>query len=528
MRRTLKIVGWAALLGETVVLAVASEFQPLPARPKDKASAPLTFGLNLSGVTYYGSELPFADLFKMSEWVSQAPGKPWGQGGPLDLDARGWVQKLGAGGQQAQAMFCSDAYDYFAGQKITCVFDGEGDVDFIGSSRTIGRAPGRVTFEMREKGGIRLVIKRTNPDDPVRNIRVMQPGLESAKGTFSPAFLKRWAPFKVLRFMDWQSTNNSPLVEWADRPTPDSHSQATPKGVCLEHMIELANVQGADPWFCMPHLASDDFVRQFAAMVKKQLKPSLKVYLEYSNECWNGIFKQARYCQEQGTKLGLSQNKFEARLRYQSQRAVEVFKIWEREFGGTKRLVRVLAVDGNLSWAGVTVLGWKDAYKNADAVAIAPYFGYEFGTPESANKTAAMSVAQLLDKCRKSIQLVSRGTQIYAAEAKKRGLRLIAYEGGQSLVGVNGAENKAQLTALFEAANRAPAMKDVYLEDLKTWQECGGGLFCLFNSMGHYSKWGSWGLLESEKQNPATAPKYQAVQELLIERSRHVKAGSAS
>jgi hypothetical protein len=500
-------------------------------RPKAKAnqtSAPFELGLNLTGVVSYGSELAFADLFKMSsDWVSQAPGKPWGQGGVLDLDPNGWVRRL-APNQQAQALFCPDAAEYFAGKQVTCVYDGEGDIDFLGSARTVGRSRGRVTGQVNGPGSIVLSIERTKPDNPIRNLRVMQPGLENAKGTFGPAFVERWAPFKVLRFMDWQSTNNSPLVHWADRPTPDSHSQATAKGVCLEYMIELANVQQADPWFCIPHLASDDFVRQFAAMVRKRLEPSLKVYLEYSNECWNGSFQQARYCQEQGTKLGLSQNKFEAQLRYQSQRAVEVFKIWEREFGGMNRLVRVLAVEGGLPWAGVTVLGWRDAYKNADAVAIAPYFGGEFGTPASVQKTLAMGVGQLLDGCRKSIQLVSRNTQIYAAEAKKRGLRLIAYEGGQSLVGVNGEENNAQLTALFEAANRAPAMRDVYLEDLKTWQDCGGGLFCVFSSMGHYSKWGSWGLLESEKQNPATAPKYQAVKELLINRGRSAKSGSAS
>jgi hypothetical protein len=38
--------------------------------------------------------------------------------------------------------------------------------------------------------------------------------------------------------------------------------------------------------------------------------------------------------------------------------------------------------------------------------------------------------------------------------------------------------------------------------------------------MGHYSKWGSWGLLESEKQDPDTSPKYQAVLELLGKEAR--------
>ena len=37
----------------------------------------------------------------------------------------------------------------------------------------------------------------------------------------------------------------------------------------------------------------------------------------------------------------------------------------------------------------------------------------------------------------------------------------------------------------------------------------------LFSSVSRPSKWGSWGLLESENQDPATAPKYQAALEFL-------------
>ena len=512
----------------TMLAAAAGSFASLNAKAA-QPSAPFELGLNLSSVVYYSSELPFADLFKLSQWVSQAPGKPWGQGGELDLDANGWVRKL-APGQMAQAMFCGDTGTYFAGKQLTCTFDGQGDVEFLVAVRTTSRGPGRLTgtVNVKGKGLIFVSIKRTDPHDPIRNLRLIQPGLEDNKGLFSPAFLKRWSAFKVLRFMDWQKANNSPLVQWSDRATPDYYSQATTKGVCPEYMVELANVQGADPWFCMPHRASDDFVRQFAALVKKQLEPSRKVYIEYSNECWNPAFQQMFYCQKQGKDANLSTNAYEAQLRWYSQRAVEVFKIWEKEFGGTKRLVRVLSAQAANPWTGVTVMGWKDAYKNADAIAIAPYFGSEFGDPKSADKMASLSVDELLKECRRSIHERAKTTRRYADEARKRHLRLIAYEGGQHLVGVRGAENNERLTKLFQAANRAAAMKEVYLEDLKTWQECGGGLFCVFSSLGGPSKWGSWGILESEKQNPATAPKYQAFQELLIKRSRPTKSGSAS
>ena len=38
-------------------------------------------------------------------------------------------------------------------------------------------------------------------------------------------------------------------------------------------MVELANTLHANPWFCMPHQADDEFVRNFARTVREQLDP---------------------------------------------------------------------------------------------------------------------------------------------------------------------------------------------------------------------------------------------------------------
>ena len=106
----------------------------------------------------------------------------------------------------------------------------------------------------------------------------------------------------------------------------------------------------------------------------------------------------------------------------------------------------------------------------------------------------------------------NQGTTLKHAElAKRHGLKLLAYEGGAHLVGVNGAENNDKLTALFTAANRNPRMKDLYLRDLRNWQGAGGDLFVVFSSTARPSKWGNWGTLEYDAQDPATAPKYQAI-----------------
>src|SRR5262249_4853567 len=209
--------------------------------------------------------------------------------------------------------------------------------------------------------------------------------------------------------------NNSEQAEWADRPTTDLHSQAL-KGVAVEYMVLLCNTLGAEPWFCMPHKASDDYVRQFARLVKQSLKPGLKAHVEYSNECWNGMFGQANYCKEQGRMLNLSANEYEAQLRYYSRRSVEGFKIWEAEFR-QERLVRVLASQAANPYAGTVVMDWQEASKSADAIAIAPYFGHRFGDPKTADQTAGMSADELIKALRKDLAEARKNMQAYAAEA---------------------------------------------------------------------------------------------------------------
>lgn len=98
-----------------------------------------------------------------------------------------------------------------------------------------------------------------------------------------------------------------------------------------------------------------------------------------------------------------------------------------------------------------------------------------------------------------------------AAIARKYGLKLVAYEGGQSLAGYGGAENNATLTALFEGANRSPRMYALYTQYLQNWVGAGGDLFLHFTDATAFTKWGSWGSLEYENQDPTTAPKYQAL-----------------
>jgi len=495
---------------------------PLLLFPLEDGRAPL--GLNLSGVTDWSSELVFVDAFRAARpWISQSNGKPWGQGGPLDVDEKGHVRSL-RDGQFAETVVFTDFSEGFPSGMYTCLYAGKGELDFAMDARVVSREPGRLRVEVKPNARMATCrILKTDPSDPIRSIRLIHPGHEQSyeQEPFLPEFLERWRGVRVFRFMDWQSTNNSPIKEWTQRPTLDQHSQAM-NGVALELMIELCNKTKVNPWFCMPHQASDDFVRRFAGLVQRKLDPSLRVFVEYSNECWNGQFKQAGYCRERGKNLDLSKNDYEAQLRYYSQRSVEMFTIWEEVFGGRDRLVRVLAAQSANPWTGSAILDWRQAGKKADAIAIAPYFGHRWGDPKKADQNVALTADQLVDQLQEDLRESHKHVAAYAELARKHGIKLMAYEGGQHLAGYGGAENNERLTQLLQAVNRHPRMKHYYSQDLQHWNEVGGDVFCVFSSMGRFSKWGSWGLLEHRKQPLKEAPKLQAIRTYLrMQDNRH-------
>ena len=49
-------------------------------------------------------------------------------------------------------------------------------------------------------------------------------------------------------------------------------------------MVALCNAMGLDAWINIPAHASDDYIKQLAALWKQNLDPKLNIYFEYSNE----------------------------------------------------------------------------------------------------------------------------------------------------------------------------------------------------------------------------------------------------
>jgi len=481
---------------------------PPPARSR--------LGINLSGCADWNTEHPFVDVFRLSRrWISQREGAAWGKGPELERDANGWIKRLEPG-CRAETPILTAGHAPIG--EYVCLYDGEGELDFHNNAHVLSQVPGRMVVEIDgAKGGVFVNLKRTNPDNPMRNIRILMPGHEEthASEPFHPAFLDRWRGFNTIRFMDWMDTNGSEQCAWPDRPTTND-CNFTERGVPVEVMVDLCNRLKANAWFCMPHAATDNYVTQFARVVKAGLDPSLVVYVEYSNEVWNGQFAQTRYAGEQGRKLGFAEKDWESAWRYSAWRSKQMHTLWEEAFGGRDRLVRVIASQAANTYVSEQKLQFHDAWKQFDALAIAPYFSLNVPAEGDDHRPGAAQVARwplerLLDHV--ASNSVTRAIEQMAAQrkvAEKYGLRLICYEAGQHLVGVGEAVNNDTLSGLLQAANRHARMGDFYQAYLDGWRSVGSGDLCtVFSSAGQYSKWGSWGLIEFAEE--AGSPKFDAV-----------------
>ena len=113
------------------------------------------------------------------------------------------------------------------------------------------------------------------------------------------------------------------------------------------------------------------------------------------------------------------------------------------------------------------------------------------------------------------------GSGANAALARKHGLRLLGYEGGaHDTSGHFPAAHQEAVAALFAAAHRHPRMRAVYDEYLELWIASGGDMLAHYNDIGRWSKYGQWGALEYVTQDPAEAPKYRALLDVIARHPR--------
>lgn len=501
-------------------------------------------GINLSPVQDFSTEFVFVDAFKQSRtWISHnADGSgAWDTGVTIPLDEKGYPLSIpyddGVNPPQAvRALMLWDLPQPFPSGEYRLLVEGEGQVSLeFGAAGTFLCPVDTLVFV---SGAAALRIDNTAEDNPISNIQFIRPGYIDTyhDQTFTDELLTFLEDFQVIRFMDWMQTNNSPVTQWSDRTRADFYTQTNSTGVAYEYIAELTNILEKDIWINIPHQADDAYVTQLAEFLESNLNSDSRIYLEYSNELWNGIFLQTAYASEMGNNLGFSGPSWEQGWKYTAYRSAQVFSLFEAAVDNEDRIVKIIPSQSANPWlSGQLVNYFNDPQYNpegmeADALAIAPYFANAVANDIVANdEVSTITVEEIVERMATSLTQAEAEISDNMAVAESANLELIAYEGGQHLLGTGGNENIDLLTQKLTAANRHPDLEQVYCDYLEFWYQETDGLFAHFNSHYPFSKWGSWGIKETmeDVQNP----KYLALENcvfdsntLSVERQMHTEA----
>jgi len=531
-------------------------------------------GINVGSMGKLSSSIPFTDIFKISrgwftsceyDWRSKQPIDPGCEAKKslnsqeqkmLDLDGNGWVRSLPR--PEDAPIFTSvtstwNLSDHFPTGRYVVLYDGEGRMKITGDLRMGYQRKGHIEFDLLSpKRNLKLQILQTDPGrngNYIRNIRIIPKKNEHdyMRRVFNPDYIARIRPMHVLRFMPWTNPRANIAEDWSQRASIGASHYTGDGGVPAERMVDLANAINASPWLSIPYKANDNYVREYARMVKKRLRRNQKVYLEYSNEVWNSIFPAATYAARKADKLwkfpypkvAAGKRRVLLSANWYAKRSVEMCKIWKNEFGAERNRVKcVLGSLNSVSWLGKEILDcplWKEARgcgRYVDAFGIGPYFGDYIAKKD--NRATVKSWTRDPDggKSRLFQEILHGGMleggpeggamklvrdQIYANKklADKYRLELIAYEAGQHLIRYDPphtVKDPAVLN-LFMSVQKDPRMRQAYQQYLETWAQGGGGLILHFYGIGQPEPKNFFGMLDHLQQQ--TTPKYQALMDYL-------------
>ena len=482
------------------------------------------YGVNLEYVEDWRPGMMFSDLLKQSRGWDRV------SGGPAAVDAQGWPT------EDAQSILVIGESSWALGGTYTISFNGQATISaavgsFAVRNQSYNAGTNLTTAEVAVPDGtaeiwLRLTnTRRTNTastNTGVTNVTFIRPGY-AADGSqvFGNEFLTAISRFQLFRTMNAVNTNdNTPnypdQTEWNERKTPDYATQTANNvagsvektGVAWEYLIQLANQTDSDIWVNIPVSASDSYITNLARLLRDgnaataPLKPNLKLYVEWSNEIWNGQFPSRNY------QIALARAQGVDDFELVSKRTVEISNIFRGVFGASaiNQQVRVL-LPGQIANIGTyrpdyIAQNYGPVSNYIYGIAGAPYFNA--GTVNTSG-----SVDQILAAMSASINGEGRSQKLDIINlAKQYGIKALCYEGGPDNGGGDQANVPNRIAANFDVRITEMMVRDVTSQ----WWDLGGDVFMQYKLASRYDKNGMWGV--STRHNALDGVKWDAVAQI--------------
>ncbi len=552
---------------------------PQPQPVSSLSNARSAIGTNLNPLVDFGANQIYVDLFKQArEWIWGQRNGCWNCGPVGSTDSNGWA--IPTGTQAARAIVLTNvngglSTDYYEPGTYTVLYEGQGTVSYGGSVTVLEHTPGRDVLSVQSSANSYwyIEISGSNTSNPIRNIRVYPPGgacshdasisctqnsqcgsgntcriyaTDTNPPLFRADFLRDTRGMSVIRWMQPMRTNEAG-IERIVNPSDWTQVQSAMYRVPPPEIIgAAANTLRNDVWVTMPVNGSDAFVRNFATRLRDSMtsqgNTQSRVFVEYSNESWNGAGDYAdeqrivaqngcRRSTNSDLRSGCDQDQnpgngiyceghpwptrvnacVTAEFREFSERTVEIGRIFKEVFSNSPRVVRVMASQVNGVFRHEMLLNWKNAGAEIDALATAPYFGGDLGTR---SEVVSWSLDQLFNELNtNSMTDVTNwiSNDYNWLRQYYPNIDLIAYEGGQHLVGVGALMDNASIIDLFRRANNDPRMASVYARYLDIWRLGGGKTFAHFVDVTPQSRYGNFGAKTARTQPDENAPKQLAL-----------------
>jgi hypothetical protein len=497
---------------------------PTPEPNTNKAKT----GINVGFETDWAPEQGFADVIKSSRrWGS--PNAPWDENAPID--ANGWPTG------DAGTVLISAGKNIHGTYKIS--FTGNANINLVASGGVIqnkvyNSSTNTTTADLviSNSAQDQINISFTGQSGGVKNVRIMRP--------VSPGFSTSYAPgtlftnqlknviskFSTVRFLNWSLANSNQTVNWSDRTLPSYGQQnargfgGSRAGIAWEHCIQLVNETDTDIWVNVPLKASNDYVIQLANLLKNNLEPGRRIYVEYSNEIWNTApgFSQGNENHDLaraevnagGSPLnfGGETNTWTWAWRRVGKRTKEISDQFRSVFGDSAMMTRVRPVlewqQGNLNNTGSSALEMVDylAWQSGRSV---PYYIYGGGgsayyNPD--NESDSLTIDNIWNSASFNVNNWLPGVRTDMDFCALYGIRRVAYEGGPSM------DRTGHSESVKAAAWGDARMKQLVIDHHNAWNQNGGDLLVYFEAVGDYQ----WGF--ANDPNNLNTPKYQAIDTL--------------